>query len=64
MQRTDCCGKPFHWNRSCASTLGIHARRGEIYTQEPVCCTDSRKIRGCLTLGGQLRDSARQLSRA
>ena len=28
MQRTDCCGKPFHWNRSCASALGIRARRG------------------------------------
>ena len=28
MQRTDCCGKPFHWNNSCARTLGIRARRG------------------------------------
>ena len=28
MQRTDCCDKPFHWNRSCARALGIHAHRG------------------------------------
>jgi hypothetical protein len=23
MQRTDCCEKPFHWDRSCARALGI-----------------------------------------
>ena len=28
MQRTDCCGQPFHWNRSCARALGIRVRRG------------------------------------
>ena len=28
MQRTDCCGQPFHWNKSCARELGIRVRRG------------------------------------
>ena len=28
MQRTDCCDQPFHWNASCARTLGIRVRRG------------------------------------
>ena len=28
IQRTDCCGQPFHWNSSCARSLGIRERRG------------------------------------